>query len=40
MLTVYGGRAYEPQIDALTAGVDIVVGTPGLLDLAERRTWT
>ena len=38
MLTVYGGRAYEPQIDALTAGVDIVVGTPGrLLDLAERR---
>ena len=36
--TVYGGRAYEPQIDALTAGVDIVVGTPGrLLDLAQRR---
>ncbi len=28
VLTVYGGRAYEPQIDALTAGVDIVVGTP------------
>jgi len=38
VLTVYGGRAYEPQIDALAAGVDIVVGTPGrLLDLAERR---
>ena len=38
VLTVYGGRAYEPQIEALTAGVDIVVGTPGrLLDLAERR---
>src|SRR5271154_3271162 len=38
VLTVYGGRAYEPQIDALTAGVDIVVGTPGrLLDLAQRR---
>ena len=38
VLTVYGGRAYEPQIDALTKGVDIVVGTPGrLLDLAERR---
>src|SRR6266705_1130524 len=37
VLTVYGGRAYEPQIDALAAGVDIVVGTPGrLLDLAER----
>ncbi len=38
ILTVYGGRAYEPQIDALEAGVDIVVGTPGrLLDLVERR---
>jgi superfamily II DNA/RNA helicase len=38
VLTVYGGRAYEPQIDALTSGVDIVVGTPGrLLDLAEHR---
>jgi superfamily II DNA/RNA helicase len=37
VLTVYGGRAYEPQIDALRAGVDVVVGTPGrLLDLAER----
>jgi superfamily II DNA/RNA helicase len=36
--TLYGGRAYEPQIDALTAGVDIVVGTPGrLLDLAQKR---
>ena len=35
---MYGGRAYEPQIDALAAGVDIVVGTPGrLLDLAQRR---
>src|SRR5216684_9138538 len=38
VLTVYGGRAYEPQIDALAAGVDIVVGTPGrLLDLANRK---
>ncbi|HVT68731.1 MAG TPA: DEAD/DEAH box helicase, partial [Trebonia sp.] len=37
VLTVYGGRAYEPQIEALTAGTDIVVGTPGrLLDLANR----
>src|ERR1700689_2148441 len=34
VLTVYGGRAYEPQIDALAKGGDIVVGTPGpLLDL-------
>ena len=36
--TLYGGRAYEPQIDALAKGVDIVVGTPGrLLDLSQRR---
>jgi superfamily II DNA/RNA helicase len=38
VLTVYGGRAYEPQIDALRTGVDIVVGTPGrLLDLSNQR---
>jgi len=38
LLTVYGGRAYEPQIEALRSGVDIVVGTPGrLLDLAGQR---
>ncbi|HKJ11833.1 MAG TPA: DEAD/DEAH box helicase [Ornithinimicrobium sp.] len=37
VLTVYGGRAYEPQIESLTAGVEIVVGTPGrLIDLAEK----
>src|SRR5919106_5608336 len=37
MVTVYGGVAYEPQLDALKAGVDVVVGTPGrLLDLADR----
>jgi superfamily II DNA/RNA helicase len=35
-VTLYGGRAYEPQIDAL-ASVDIVVGTPGrLLDLTRQ----
>ncbi len=35
VLTVYGGRAYEPQVEALRKGVDVVVGTPGrLLDLA------
>jgi len=34
---VYGGRAYEPQLQALRAGVDVVVGTPGrLLDLARQ----
>ncbi len=37
-LTVYGGVPYEPQLDALTVGVDVVVGTPGrLLDLAARK---
>ncbi len=35
---IYGGRAFEPQIEALGRGVEIVVGTPGrLIDLAERR---
>ena len=38
VLTVYGGRAYEPQIESLRTGVDVVVGTPGrLLDLAGQR---
>jgi superfamily II DNA/RNA helicase len=38
VLTVYGGRAYEPQIDALRKGIDVVVGTPGrLLDLVQQR---
>jgi superfamily II DNA/RNA helicase len=38
VLTVYGGVAYEPQLDTLAAGVDIVVGTPGrLIDLCNRR---
>ena len=31
VLTVYGGRAYEPQIEALQRGVEVVVGTPGRL---------
>jgi superfamily II DNA/RNA helicase len=36
VVTLYGGRAYEPQIDAL-ATADIVVGTPGrLLDLTRQ----
>src|SRR5689334_3300519 len=37
--TVYGGVGYEGQLDALKAGVDVVVGTPGrLLDLVNRRS--
>ncbi|MPY52944.1 DEAD/DEAH box helicase [Streptomyces acidicola] len=35
---IYGGRAYEPQVEALKRGVDVVVGTPGrLLDLAGQK---
>ena len=38
VLTVYGGRAYEPQIEALKKGVHVVVGTPGrLIDLAQQK---
>ncbi|MBY3555471.1 DEAD/DEAH box helicase [Modestobacter lapidis] len=34
---IYGGRAFEPQVQSLQAGVEIVVGTPGrLLDLAQQ----
>ncbi|MFD7567975.1 DEAD/DEAH box helicase [Streptomyces tendae] len=35
---IYGGRAYEPQVEALKKGVDVIVGTPGrLLDLAGQK---
>ncbi|MET9858375.1 DEAD/DEAH box helicase [Streptomyces smyrnaeus] len=38
VLSIYGGRAYEPQVEALKKGVDVVVGTPGrLLDLAGQK---
>ena len=37
VLTVYGGRAYEPQVEALQRGIEVVVGTPGrLIDLAKQ----
>jgi superfamily II DNA/RNA helicase len=37
VVTIYGGRAFEPQIQALQRGVEIVVGTPGrLIDLAKQ----
>ncbi len=37
LLAVYGGRAYEPQVEALRRGIEVVVGTPGrLLDLEQR----
>jgi len=36
VLPVYGGVAYEPQVEALKRGVEIIVGTPGrLLDLSK-----
>ncbi|MCL3859865.1 DEAD/DEAH box helicase [Actinotalea sp. K2] len=47
VLQIYGGRAYEPQVEALSSGVDVVVGTPGrmidlmnqgFLDLSRART--
>jgi len=28
-VTLYGGSSYEPQIEALKSGVNIIVGTPG-----------
>ncbi|MGD7731856.1 DEAD/DEAH box helicase [Propionibacteriaceae bacterium G1746] len=38
VLTVYGGVSYDPQLEALEAGVDVVVGTPGrVLDLVQRK---
>lgn len=38
VLQVYGGRAYEPQIEALQRGVEVVVGTPGrMIDLLKQR---
>ena len=38
MATVFGGVSERPQIEALRAGVDLVVATPGrLMDLMEQR---
>ena len=37
IVQVYGGRAYEPQIEDLGRGAEVVVGTPGrLIDLMDR----
>ena len=34
---IYGGRAYEPQIEMLNHGVEVVVGTPGrMVDLLNQ----
>ncbi|MBK6763089.1 MAG: DEAD/DEAH box helicase [Micrococcales bacterium] len=38
VLPIYGGKAYEPQVEALKSGIDVVVGTPGrLIDLHNQR---
>ena len=38
VVAIYGGKAYEGQIEQLKAGAQIVVGTPGrLIDLAGQR---
>ncbi|GAA4687533.1 hypothetical protein GCM10023263_24760 [Phytohabitans rumicis] len=38
VLPIYGGVAYEPQVEALRSGVEILVGTPGrLMDLAKQK---
>ncbi|OKL53635.1 DNA helicase [Bowdeniella nasicola] len=38
IVQIYGGRAFEPQIDALNRGCEVVVGTPGrMLDLLNRK---
>ena len=38
VVPIYGGKAYEGQVEQLKAGAQIVVGTPGrLLDLAGQR---
>jgi superfamily II DNA/RNA helicase len=37
VLSIYGGRAYEPQVERLRTGIEVVVGTPGrLIDLAQQ----
>src|SRR3954447_4908542 len=38
VVAIYGGKAYEGQVEELKAGAQVVVGTPGrLLDLASQR---
>ncbi|WP_433793249.1 DEAD/DEAH box helicase [Actinoplanes sp. CA-252034] len=38
VLPIYGGVAYEPQVEVLKKGVEILVGTPGrLLDLCKQK---
>ncbi|GHS84957.1 hypothetical protein AGMMS50218_01300 [Actinomycetota bacterium] len=37
IVQLYGGRAYEPQVETLRQGVEVVVGTPGrMIDLMNQ----
>ena len=39
VFTVYSSVPYEPPLEALATGVEVVVGTPGrLIDLMNRRS--
>lgn len=41
IVQLYGGRAYEPQVEALKNGVDVVVGTPGrIMDMLKQKHLT
>ena len=38
IVTVYGGVGYTPQIRAIEAGADILIGTPGrLIDMSDKK---
>jgi len=38
IVKVFGGRAYEPQVEALKVGAEVVVGTPGrMIDLIRHK---
>lgn len=38
IVRVFGGRAYEPQVEALKKGAEVVVGTPGrMIDLMKHK---
>lgn len=37
VVQLYGGRAYEPQIEALKRGAEVIVGTPGrMIDMLKQ----
>lgn len=37
VVQLYGGRAYEPQIEALKRGAEVIVGTPGrVIDMLKQ----